>query len=421
MSNITSNKIFGFTLLFILCFAVFIMRRPDIIQNPQFWAEDGAVWYEQINHIGSIQSILLPRNGYFQTISKLTASLASYFPLYLAPIFFNITALILRCCVVMYLLSSRMSIYSFWCRAVVACFILLMPNLEEVHANITNTHWYLSMWLFMILISKNTNGLYWKAHDYFVLALSGLSGPFIVLMLPILMLKQIQNIKGSTSDRLIKKLWPMIDVFSVSFVLISLIQIFSILLSADSTRSHAPLGWSLQILCNILSSHIFIGFLLPMKQALYTWDFYFFNIIISISSLAMTLYVFCKGDWRSKSIVLFPALMLFFALIKPMIHETHTQWPMIQYGAGQRYFLIPSVFWCAIIMMASYLFSRKALLLTSLLMIFAILITGYSNFRISALPDSKWLEQASKFEGLQPGEVMKFDITPPGWSMNLIR
>lgn len=49
------------------------------------------------------------------------------------------------------------------------------------------------MWLFMVIISNKPDGTYWKMHDFLILLLSGLSGPFIVFLAPVVALKLVDG------------------------------------------------------------------------------------------------------------------------------------------------------------------------------------------------------------------------------------
>ena len=57
-------------ILFTLAFIVIISRRPDAILNPQFWAEDGSVFYAQAYNKGIINSLFLPYAGYLHAVPR---------------------------------------------------------------------------------------------------------------------------------------------------------------------------------------------------------------------------------------------------------------------------------------------------------------------------------------------------------------
>jgi hypothetical protein len=63
---------------------VLFVRCPATILHPEFWAEDGVIWYSDAYTIGW-HSLFSPHTGYLQTISRLVALVAQGFPLQWAP------------------------------------------------------------------------------------------------------------------------------------------------------------------------------------------------------------------------------------------------------------------------------------------------------------------------------------------------
>ncbi|WP_215846321.1 hypothetical protein [Candidatus Pantoea bituminis] len=74
--------LFGFMLI---AFILFALRRPDIIMHAQPWAEDGRVWMAGIYNNGFWAFLILPQNGYYQTISRLTYGISIFFGFLMQP------------------------------------------------------------------------------------------------------------------------------------------------------------------------------------------------------------------------------------------------------------------------------------------------------------------------------------------------
>jgi hypothetical protein len=128
--------------LMALAFILLVLRRPDIITHAQPWAEDGRVWLAGIYNNGFWASLVLPQNGYFQTISRLTYGIALWFGLSHAALIANIIAILIRCLFVGLILSKRMSFIDIKFRIAVVLYFILMPNVAEGFVNITNVRWY---------------------------------------------------------------------------------------------------------------------------------------------------------------------------------------------------------------------------------------------------------------------------------------
>jgi hypothetical protein len=175
--------------LFVLisAFIIVILRKPDAVFNPQFWAEDGAVWYASAYNLGVIRSVFLPLVGYFQTFSRLTAAFVQMFPLSYAPLIFNLIAIFVEVLPVPFLLSSRFAavIPRLDARILIAFLYLAIPNSWEVHANLTNAHWHLALLAFMVLIATPSITCASQMFDRAVVLASGLSGPFSLFLMPL--------------------------------------------------------------------------------------------------------------------------------------------------------------------------------------------------------------------------------------------
>ncbi|WP_174580896.1 hypothetical protein [Pantoea latae] len=128
--------------LMALAFVLLVLRRPDIITHAQPWAEDGKIWMAGIYNDGFWSSLLLPQNGYYQTISRIAYGVSLAFGLEHAALGANLIALLIRCCFVGFLLSSRMNYIPVAYRLAAAAYFVLMPNLSEGFVNITNLRWY---------------------------------------------------------------------------------------------------------------------------------------------------------------------------------------------------------------------------------------------------------------------------------------
>ena len=170
---------------------IIISRRPDSYFNPQFWAEDGAVWYADAYNHGVIYSLVTPEAGYFQLFSRLVGILSQVLPLAKAPLFFNLTAIGVQATVAWFVTSSRISglIPKLRWRLLIAFIYLALPHSFEINANITNSQWHLGLLSFLIVAAEPSKNLIWRIFDFAVIFVSVLSGPLCLLLTPIIALK----------------------------------------------------------------------------------------------------------------------------------------------------------------------------------------------------------------------------------------
>src|SRR5258708_13701706 len=102
-----------------------MLRWPDAIANPQFWAEDGHVFFRDQIVYGFWGSLILPYHGYLNVIQRLVAALASLFPATYAPLILNLCAFIIwaLCCSLFALNWYRGIVKSDWLLALLCILI----------------------------------------------------------------------------------------------------------------------------------------------------------------------------------------------------------------------------------------------------------------------------------------------------------
>lgn len=416
MNGLSSlEKKLAWVLLFAMIFFLIASRRPDIIFNPQPWAEDGKIWMGSIYNNGFWSSLLLPQNGYYQTISRLTYGASMLAGISKAALIANIIAITIRCFFVMFILSSRMSFIKLPYRIAAVFYFLLMPNLAEGYVNITNVHWYLSLYLMAVVISDEGEGLSWKIHDFTLLMISGLSGPFVVFIAPCLLIKRIyqrggfvQAVKG-------------INAFDVTMAVCCIIQVAAILISSDAGRSSAPLGASFDLLADLISYRVIGGSLFMNDLISSMHSMHGVNKFLFIALIVLVAISFFKGGWRFKSAALFPVLMIGFALAKPMMSLDQPQWPTLLIpGGGERYFFITNfAFFCLLLFVVNKL-SRQSLVPLMIVSIISLPVL-FMAFSIHPMDDVGYHKDLKSFESLPAGESMDIHINPPGWTMHLIK
>lgn len=403
--------IMAFSFMFLLMAA----RRPDVIFNAQPWAEDGAVWIKGIYTKGFFNSLFLPQDGYFQTIPRLTYGIALCFGIAKAALVSNVISISLRIFFLMFLLSRRFSFIDIKFRIAAVIYFILMPNVSEGFVNITNVHWYISMYLLSVIIATPPENYYDKIHDFTVLILCGLSGPFVIFLAPSLIIRRYVENGGIINA--IKS----IKIFDIVMAFCCFIQIVSILNAGGGSRSPAPLGASFELLSEIITRKLVFGAFFDNTFSILTLSSLFFSKVIFVALVLLIAYSIFTSSWRVSTIALFPIIMLAFALAKPMIDMTHPQWPpILNPGVGERYFFITNFcFFIFILFLINKLKTYKNIVI----MLFMALITPalLISFNIPKLADVGYREDILKFQNAPSGESVNIRINPPGWSFDLIK
>lgn len=180
-----------FALLVLTIFVLFVLRRPDALTNPQFWAEGGTIFFRDQLLSGGFDVIFTPYAGYLHPIPRLMAMLASLFPIVYAPLIYNTFALVIAsiCCSLFFLPRYRGLISSDWLRLLLCLLAAGAFYTQELIGTIISTQWYLLL-VGVLLLSRppemvNQSRL-WVACVWTVVGFGvGFSSPMLVVGFPL--------------------------------------------------------------------------------------------------------------------------------------------------------------------------------------------------------------------------------------------
>ena len=395
--------------------SVLFGRCPATILHPEFWAEDGMIWYADAYTVGW-HSMFFPQNGYLQTLSRLVAVVAQAFPLLWAPGIFVAVALVIQTLTATFLVSGRMS--SVWPslrgRLLFALIYVALPNSFETHLNLTNTQWHLAILAFLVLVSRPTESRLGRAGDVMVLALSGLSGPFCILLLPIAIWQLCED-RGTVQLQR-----------AAILAMTCLIQSAFLIETIRHARSTAPLGARGDGLARIFVVQVLLGGLLGVRVMSRLSHATLFNsggvmIAVAIAGLLACAVALKRGPPVLQKAALFGALVLAAALWRPQVDVTLPQWSvMTNPGAGQRYYLLPILVWIGVALTHAADPNRALRHFGSVIILG--LCTGIAaDWFYPELPPTDFTKKAGEFAFASPGTRMEFALRPPGWAMTLTK
>jgi hypothetical protein len=271
------------------------------------------------------------------------------------------------------------------------------------------------MYLLAVVIAKDAESLSGKVHDFIVLVISGLSGPFVVFIAPCLIIKRVST-KGGVLNAV-----KRINSFDVTMAICCLIQLWAILTTSGASRIDAPLGYSFGLLSDIVSCRIIYGSFLPFNMAREMASHGNINVGLFVILCAGLIFAFFKYGWRVRCLILFPLLMIGFALKSPVIAIGQPQWPLIfNTESGERYFYVTNIaIACLAISWVSSLRKFKVTTLSLGMLVFLAFVP--KHFRLPALPESGYYQDVRSFDEKPSGESVSIRILPPGWDMKLIK
>lgn len=400
--------------IFFISLIIIISRRPDAIFNPQFWAEDGAVWYAQAYHYGPLKALFFPHNGYLQSISRITAAFAQILPLRAAPLTYNVIAIFFQFFPVIFFCSSRFDflVPRKTVRFLLILIYLILPYSHELHVNITNTHTRLALLAFMVLIATPNKKLLWRFFDIGVILLSGLSGPFCIVLAPIAFIKWFLRRNHYTR--------------TILFLLIitALIQGLCVLLYRRPSEL-LPLGATLNRFSAIVA-YIYTAAitgshgveLLAYKDS---------NNLLIIYAIVATgsffvFFVFIKASLELRLFIIFSNLIFLSSLFSPNTSAILPQWEAFLIpGVNTRYYFFPIFSFLICLGWGWFNSTRWHNLLVVYPAICILFFAGaFNNWVFPPLDDYHYQKSIQKLDKAGHGEPIAIP-TPPSWQMVLYK
>jgi hypothetical protein len=419
--------LYVYIIMFLVAFIIIISRRPDAILNPQFWAEDGTVFYAQAYNSGSLNSLFSPYAGYLHAVPRLTAALSMLFPLKLAPLIFNLVAIIIQILPVLFLISSRFStlIPNINYRICLSFLYLALPGCYEVNANITNTQWRVALLMFMAMIAHSFQVLV-NLFDLIIILIGGLTGPFSILIMPVIVFliffKKIKNQK--ISNLFYFKFVLLICTSLTQFIVLNSNQVGQARLSKVGSNFLSFDGAKkiLQILTNQVFSISLFGTNITNYFINILPDFLYIilYIIILISGIIMLLYFLVKSPLELRAFLIFAAAIPFSA-IALMFHNITV---FEHVGVGGRYwFNLVLAFSLGTIWLCYKIYKTKNRIgkIVAMTIVVTMSIGIITDWQHPPFIDLKFAKYADRFMELPVGQEMIIPTNPEPWSMKLIK
>ncbi|MFL6451877.1 MAG: hypothetical protein ACJ746_30055 [Bryobacteraceae bacterium] len=395
-------------LIFFIATLAVVSRRPDAIFNPQFFAEDGNVWFAEAYNNGWARALAITHTGYFQTLPRLGAALALAVPLERAPLVMNLVGLVLQVAPAVFLLSTRADRWApLRIRVLMSLAYLALPNTSELNVSITEAQWHLALLACLVVLARPPESRAGIVFDVTVLALCGLTGPFCIVLFPAAFIVWWKE----------RTRWRRAVAAALGSA--AVVQGISLLSSAVQTRASMPLGASFNLLCRILVSQIFLAPLFGMNSAFRRSDSYVYSL--TFVGIALLIYCCVRARLEWKLFIVFSALIFAGSMITPQASYDQPQWVALAGAWGTRYWFFPMLafVWC--LLWYAGVAKNRGL---KIFAIFALLImcTRVPRYwRFKAYTDLHFSSEVrNKFDPAPPGTVVSLPILPGDqWDLKL--
>lgn len=375
-------------LMLVAVAGLLVIRRPFAALHPQFFAEDGTVFWRE-NYLHGWHAFLHPYNGYLHFGPRLVAWLAGWCDPAAAPALFYLGALIAHLLVIAALFSPRIDLPF---KPALALGTVLVPHTSEVFTNATNIQWPLALGLVLLSLARDPETFAQLGLDGTATLFIGLTGPFSILFLPLFAARAwIRRSRAS---------WILLGACGCAGV----IQARELLATGIPIGGHQPCAALLvSALAFRLWGTFFAGYSVPAATASPFW------IVIGVAATGAFLALACRpGPWRRARISVGAAwVALSAAVAAKFVHDPGIIAPATN---GDRYFYLPHVLvlWWLILEFAAAPARRRWLPAATAA---AAVVAGLGQFVEPARPIMPW---SSLLQPVRAGEPFSIPTLPRG-------
>jgi hypothetical protein len=385
------------------------IRAPDMLLNPQFYAEDGT-WYKDAYTLGWSRTLFLPIGGcYLGVFARIIAALSLLIPFRFAPLLMNLGGLAIQALPVSILLSSRCARWGpLLVRFLMAAVYLALPNAGEIHVVLANSQWHLALAACLLVLANPPVHPCWKVFDLAVLSLCGLTGPYCLLLLPLSVAFWLRR----------RQIWS--GVVSGLLAITSIAELIELNHGGWVTRNVTPLGASPSLFAKILGGQVYLGALIgqnefPNRARLAA------AIVICLIGTFILFWCLLKSGWELRLFIVFSAMLLTASLITPLAGGLQSQWEFLATSTGGRYWFFPLLaFSWSIIWWATQSGSKLCQIVGVLGL--AIMLCGeMRDWKYPPFPDQHFAQYARKFAQAPVGATITIPICPEGTEIRLTK
>lgn len=404
----------------ISCLMIF-SRRPDALLNPQFLAEDGTYFYAQAYNFGGLHALTFPIAGYLVTSARLAALIATFFPVSWGPAIFNVLGILIQGAPAAFLFTDRCDrlIPNWYARGAIAFLYLAIPSSFELDAAMTYSQWHLALLAFLVIVAEPPSAVGWKVFDAVTLVVAGLSGPFCILLAPVILLKWLR-----TRNSHLLRLFAL-DLFAV------LAQAGVMLTQISTGRARGALGISPVELARIIAGQVFLAATFGMKgyaviATTSWWSSEWFPILLAVAAMTFLGAVLPRAPHELQLLWMFAALVLVSSLFSPITNGSGTYWQRLAHPMwnGRYEFFLIEAWLVTLVWLVSSSSASLPRRVALIVLAFTCLIAIPIDWEYPAFKDYHYQVYVQRFERLPAGSRFVIPLNPPmepAWTMTLIK
>ena len=193
---------------------------------------------------------------------------------------------------------------------------------------LTNAPFHWALLAFLVSFASPPLNWIWKICDFAVLTIGALSGPFCLVIWPLLLLFWLMR----------RERWSLINLAILSPFLA--IQAAKLIFGGISSRAPGDLGATPMLFLRLLAGHVYVGSI---------WGENGFAVhaapvavlIVTALGTAVLIYAVCNGPLELHFLIAFSMILFVAALSKPLIAGPSPQWQLLAIDPGARYWFFP--------------------------------------------------------------------------------
>lgn len=347
--------------------------------------------------------------GYLHLAPRVIAWLTDLFSRYtFVPYVYNYTTFFIVLAVTASVFSPRLSVPN---KPSLALSIVLVPHYSgEVFLNITNVHWFLCVALIVVLLKDTPDSKYGNRHvqmmvDSLIVIFCGLTGPFIVFLLPLFLLKLLK-IKGSYRNILL-----------TAVVITAYIQIITFIETTTHVTNKAHFTSDIVPYLQVLGHRVFGGLFLglPSLCLIKNYGYEFIPIVLAALYFILLCSLFIYG-LKTRNIHALALLVIHCVFVLVSFYRVRSDpTALAPLGNGARYFYIPylTMAWTFITLLPQHKGYKHTLISLGLGLILLSSLT--SKFQSEKFVDYQW----AYYSQMIGQQQVIIPINPPNWHITV--
>lgn len=404
------TKQLKFVLVFIITSLLIVLHRPDMILNPQPFAEDAPVFLEQVRALG-MKSIFVPYAGYYHLVPRVIFYLAYNVGLItgngisIFPHLTNTAAIIISALSVLLILHPMFSwVAGLKWRIFLAFLIVTIPHSEEIFGMATNLQWWFGFSIFLVTWDMIVNNRFPTIAIAICMCLMSLSTPMGIFLCLGVGVVCARNIYKDKSMAIFKQHYAKILLLCIGF----LAQLTLLINGRPTGQDPLPTNDIITYLINYMFGGIFARTVVP--DFIKVVDVYKFSVFVLIGAIVATvIYTFNKNH-KAAVFTAFGYLILLTALnlqANPIVIAFHKN-PFVV--AGGRYLFVSVAIVTTLLVFSVR--NKRYSVITVLCAL--IVLTNIVGFKFFPFKDHQWRASTQNFD-VNGAKTCEVPINP-GWS-----